>query len=80
MTDFPDVSFSDPRVKTADMSGDQLQDIVIIDDGSVVYYPNLGHGDWGLPVHMRNGPPASLTATICAECSSATWTATAWPT
>ena len=56
LTDFPDVPFSDPRVRTADMCGDQLQDIVLADDGSVVYWPNLGHGNWGRPVHMRNGP------------------------
>lgn len=56
LSEFPNVPFSDPRVKTADMCGDQLQDIVLVDDGSVVYWPNLGYGNWGRPVHMRNGP------------------------
>lgn len=56
LSGFPNVSFSDPRVKTADMCGDGLQDMVLVDDGSVTYWPHQGHGDWGLPVHMRNGP------------------------
>jgi RHS repeat-associated protein len=56
LTDFPNLPFSDPRVKTADMCGDGLQDIVVVDDGSVVYWSNLGYGNWARPVHMRNGP------------------------
>jgi hypothetical protein len=38
------------------MSGDQLQDIVLLHDGSVDYWPNFGHGDWGRRVRMRNSP------------------------
>ncbi len=53
---FPDVNFSDPRVKWADMSGDGLQDIILIHSGSVDYWPNLGRGDWGARVHMRKSP------------------------
>lgn len=53
---FPNVNFSDPRVKLADMTGDGLQDIVLIHDGNVEYWPNLGHGDWGQRISMRNGP------------------------
>jgi FG-GAP-like repeat len=37
---FPDVQFSDPRVKLADMNGDGLQDIVFVSTGSVDY-PNF---------------------------------------
>ncbi|AMC99899.1 SpvB/TcaC N-terminal domain-containing protein [Halomonas chromatireducens] len=53
---FPNVKFSDPRVRWADMTGDGLQDIVMIHDGSVDYWPNLGHGEWGRRVSMRTGP------------------------
>jgi RHS repeat-associated protein len=53
---FPNVNFSDPRVKLADMSGDGLQDIVLVHDGSVEYWPNLGHGNWGARVAMRRSP------------------------
>lgn len=56
LEEFPNVNFSDPRVRFADMSGDQLQDIVLIHDGSVDYWPNLGHGDWGRRVRMANSP------------------------
>ena len=34
------------------MNGDGLQDIVLVHDGSVEYWPCLGHGDWGEPVRM----------------------------
>lgn len=54
--DFPNVNFSDPRVRWADMSGDGLQDIVLVHDGNVEYWPNLGHGNWGKRISMRNGP------------------------
>ena len=53
---FPNVNFSDPRVKWADLTGDGLQDIALVHDGNVEYYPNLGHGDWGRRVHMKNSP------------------------
>src|SRR5207253_2619055 len=44
---FPDVYFSDPRVKLADMSGDGLQDIVLVSDSHVDYWPYFGRGRWG---------------------------------
>ena len=44
---FPDVSFADPRVKFADMSGDGLQDIAVVYEGRIDYWPNLGYGRWG---------------------------------
>lgn len=53
---FPDVSFSDPRVKWGDMSGDGLQDIVLVHDGNIEYWPSLGHGAWGPRIHMQNSP------------------------
>lgn len=54
--DFPNINFSDPRVKWADLSGDGLQDIALIYDGNVEYWPNLGRADWGKRVHMENSP------------------------
>jgi hypothetical protein len=49
---FPDVQFSDPRVKLADMNGDGLQDIVFVSAGSVDYWPYLGDGRWGRRMAM----------------------------
>jgi RHS repeat-associated protein len=56
LEEFPNVNFSDPRVKYADMTGDSLQDIVLVYDGCVEYWPNLGRGDWGKRVTMHNNP------------------------
>ena len=56
LNDFPNVSFADPRVRTADMSGDGMQDIVMIYDGRIDYWPNLGYGNWGKKVHMKHAP------------------------
>ena len=56
LDEFPNVNFSDPRVKWGDMSGDGLQDIVLVYDGSIDYWPNLGYGNWGKRIHMRYSP------------------------
>ncbi|MGH8068935.1 MAG: SpvB/TcaC N-terminal domain-containing protein [Candidatus Entotheonellia bacterium] len=56
LDEFPNVNFSDPRVKWADMTGDGLQNIVLIYDGNVEYWPNLGYGNWGKRIHMRHSP------------------------
>jgi RHS repeat-associated protein len=53
---FPDVSFDDTRVKLGDMTGDGLQDIVLVRDGHVEYWPYRGYGRWGRRVTMRNSP------------------------
>ncbi|HKE57533.1 MAG TPA: SpvB/TcaC N-terminal domain-containing protein, partial [Pyrinomonadaceae bacterium] len=53
---FPNLNFSDARVKWADMSGDGLQDIVLVYDGCVEYWPNRGYGHWGKQIHMKNSP------------------------
>jgi YD repeat-containing protein len=53
---FPNVDFADPRVRFADMSGDGLQDLVLVYDGNVEYWPSLGRGDYGARIHMRQGP------------------------
>ncbi|MFI7426464.1 SpvB/TcaC N-terminal domain-containing protein [Micromonospora sp. NPDC049836] len=52
----PAVDLSDPQVRLADMTGDGLQDIVLVRDGNVTYWPNLGHGRWGPAVQMRHAP------------------------
>lgn len=53
---FPDVNFSDFRVKFADITGDGLQDIMLIYNGNVDYWPNLGYGNWGRRLRMKNSP------------------------
>jgi RHS repeat-associated protein len=53
---FPNVSFEDPRVKLGDMTGDGLQDIILIHNGRVEYWPYRGYGRWGRRVVMRNNP------------------------
>ena len=38
------------------MTGDGLTDLVLVHDGSVVYWPNLGHGRFGTALRMRDAP------------------------
>jgi RHS repeat-associated protein len=56
LADFPDVSFTDPRVKLADMTGDGLTDIVYVHNRAIEYWPNLGHGTWGARRRIVGGP------------------------
>ena len=56
LEEFPNVNFSDPRVKWGEMSGDGLQDILLVYDRNVEYWPSFGHGDWGKRIHMENSP------------------------
>jgi hypothetical protein len=53
---FPDVSFEDPRVNLGDMNGDGLQDIILIHNGRLEYWPYRGYGRWGRRVVMLNSP------------------------
>jgi RHS repeat-associated protein len=53
---FPNINFSDPQVKWGDMAGDGLQDILLVHDGNVEYWPNLGYGLWGDRISMKNSP------------------------
>jgi len=53
---FPNVNFSDPRVKWGDVTGDGLQDILLVHDGHIEYWPNLGYGEWGDRLSMKNSP------------------------
>jgi RHS repeat-associated protein len=52
----PAVDLADPRVRLADMTGDGLQDIVLLRNGNIAYSPNLGYGRWGAQVTMRRSP------------------------
>ncbi len=54
----PRVVFADGTrsIHLADLSGDGLTDIVQIRNGSVCYWPNLGHGRFGAKVTMDNAP------------------------
>lgn len=60
LTQFPNVSFAEPRVKLADLSGDGLQDIAVVWRGRVDYWPNLGYGRFGarLTMAIPQGLPA----------------------
>jgi len=51
-----DLSFADPRVRLADMSGDGLQDVVRVHGRGVDYWPSLGRGRWGGRVRMAGAP------------------------
>jgi RHS repeat-associated protein len=53
---FPNVPFSDPRVRFADMTGDGLQDLVLVQSGRVEYWPARGRGRWGRKIEMRGAP------------------------
>ncbi len=53
---FPNTNFSDPRVKWADITGDGLQDVVLVHDGLIEYWPNLGRGNWAKRVLMHHSP------------------------
>ncbi|WP_314411719.1 SpvB/TcaC N-terminal domain-containing protein [Streptomyces kroppenstedtii] len=52
----PPVDLADPRVRLADMTGDGLQDLVLLRNGNVAYWPNLGHNRWGARIQMRDAP------------------------
>ncbi|MES2133231.1 MAG: SpvB/TcaC N-terminal domain-containing protein [Bacteroidota bacterium] len=53
---FANFSFADPRIRFADMTGDGMQDIVLISSGRVHYWPNRGYGRFGNKVNMSNAP------------------------
>ena len=78
---FPDVFFDDPagRVRLADMTGQGLNDIVLVHDGRIEYWPNLAYGRFGKRITMENAPQfgvdfdpkriflADLNGTGCAD-------------
>ena len=53
---FPDVDFTDPRVRLADMSGDGLTDVVLVTDGGTFYWPTRGRGEFGARIQMSHSP------------------------
>ncbi|MEW2330275.1 SpvB/TcaC N-terminal domain-containing protein [Micromonospora chersina] len=53
---FPSVNFGDPRVKWADLTGDGRQDLIVVRDGALDYWPQLGRGTWGKRIRMRSSP------------------------
>ncbi len=56
LDDFPNVNFADPRIRTGDFTGDGMQDVVQIQNGSVMYWPNKGYGNFDKKRTMRNSP------------------------
>lgn len=50
------INFNDPHVKFADLSGDGMQDMVLVKSGNITYWPNMGRGRFGKPVRMKNSP------------------------
>jgi RHS repeat-associated protein len=58
LNEFPDVYFNDTsgRVRLADMSGDGLNDIVLLHNGRIDYWSNLGYGKFGKRITMSNSP------------------------
>lgn len=56
LNDFPNLSFSDSRVRIAGFGGGGLQDIGLIQNGNIYYWPNQGYGNWGKKVFMKNSP------------------------
>ena len=56
----PGLLFSDVRVKTADMNGDRMEDLVYLDAyGSIYYLPNMGYGTFDGEAFMNNCPTLS---------------------
>ncbi|MFI0479399.1 toxin TcdB middle/N-terminal domain-containing protein [Actinomadura sp. 9N215] len=53
---FPDVFFSDPRVKLADLTGDGLTDIAWVHGGRIDYWPHYGNGRFGRRVALGLTP------------------------
>lgn len=60
LDEFPNVNLSDPRIRLADMTGDNMQDLVFIHNSRVEYWPNMGYGVWGKRIRMRNAPRLPL--------------------
>ena len=57
---FPDLFFSDPRVKLADMSGDGLTDIVQVHGAALDWWPHYGNGRFGDRITLSIQPPVGV--------------------
>jgi RHS repeat-associated protein len=53
---FPDVTFGDRGVRLADMTGDGLEDLVVLRGEAAWYWPSLGNGRWGERVELDRPP------------------------
>lgn len=53
---FPNVSLGSEDIYLADMTGDDLSDIVYLVSGRVSYWPYYGYGKWGGIEEMKNAP------------------------
>jgi RHS repeat-associated protein len=53
---FPNVFFQNTHVKLADLSGDGLQDIVLVENGAIHYWPYLGDGRWARRIETKFRP------------------------
>jgi hypothetical protein len=54
--DLRGIGDAESQLYTADMTGDGLSDLVLVQDGKIVYWPNLGHGRFGPKVIMAHTP------------------------
>jgi RHS repeat-associated protein len=52
-------SFADPKFKIGDMTGDRMDDVVMVRDGQVVLWEHNGNGDYEEPHPILN-PPTGL--------------------
>ena len=50
--------FVDPRVKLADVNGDRLVDLVLVERGRVHYWAHMGWGRWAPMATLENAPDA----------------------
>ena len=48
--------FENTRARLGDMNGDRLQDLVLVQSGSVCYFPNMGYGRWGNKITLSGSP------------------------
>src|SRR5262249_11292751 len=64
---FPDVNVTDIRVRLGDMTGDGLQDIVMVSNRRIDYWPYVGHGRWAKRITMRNSPTFEDAASYGAD-------------
>lgn len=50
------VSFSNPSVRLGDMNGDGLQDVVVVRNKMISYFPGRGLSGFGKPIRFVNSP------------------------
>jgi RHS repeat-associated protein len=52
------IAFNQPdkALFSADMTGDGLADLVLVSNGSISYWPNMGYGKFGRQTFMQNSP------------------------